>query len=80
MFGCDLTPNNDTVEELESHIQLFIENLMVDALERGKKSGDSGIKLKHIMSVVEPNERLFLRIPYLVNWFNEFQKMKKASK
>jgi len=44
----------------------------------GEKDGETGLKLKSMLKVVEPNDRLFLRVPYLIKQWQRSIQMKKT--
>ena len=79
-FGDGPTIRKDTAEALEDHLTLFVENLLLDSFEKAVQNGENTFKLKYLLEVVKPNDRLFQRVPYLiVNW-KETQKLKRSIK
>ena len=77
-FGAESHSRNDTIEELDRYCTLFIENLWVETFMLGEKDGETGLKLKSMLKVVEPNDRLFLRVPYLIKQWQRSIQMKKT--
>jgi hypothetical protein len=79
-FAAEKQPLKETVSELEDYCKLFIENICLDSFELAKKNGESRVKSYHLMKVVEPNKKCFLRIPFLLTQWKDKAKFKQAMK
>ena len=80
MFACgdDQTPNETTVDLLETYAEEFITNLVVQAQRRSSRHGSNNLRLADILHTIRHDEVKFLRLPYIITMHQELSKTEKA--
>mmetsp|Transcript_8052 Transcript_8052/g.5732 ORF Transcript_8052/g.5732 Transcript_8052/m.5732 type:complete len:102 (-) Transcript_8052:31-336(-) len=66
-FGDDKDVREDSLDLMESFVEEFIGNLIQRTMSRGVRAGHNSLKLADVLKVIEPDDKKFLRMPYILS-------------
>ena len=74
-FGDEMTPNEATVDLLETYTEEFVANLVARTMRRSLRiEGNNELLLPDLLKVLETDEIKFLRMAYILPTFEATQK------
>ena len=69
MFGCGDDkdgPNEASLDLLETYIEEFVTNLVVQSQRRSQRHGSNSLRTGDVLHVIKKDKIKFLRMPYII--------------
>ena len=80
MFACGdaETPNESTLDLLETYAEEFIINLVMQAQRRSQRHASNSLRVADILHVIRKDDVKYLRMPYIITMDKALQKAQKS--
>ena len=73
-FGDSQTPNEASLDLLETYAEEYITNLVMQSHRRSQRHGANNLRLGDILHVIRGDQVKFMRMPYIITSLQHYKK------